>query len=375
MSKTALGEYTAAREEQLTRNDARRIRARVEEAQQNPDAAGLRWPFELMQNAHDAGPRNNAEFIEVVFRFQGDGLNVSHTGKPFSAQELAALLSGGSSKEFDDLETTGRFGTGFLATHALSTRVDVEGILETEEGHEQFTIRLDRGGDEDSISENIERAAESVRRATLVSSLTGMPTASFIYRDADESAVERGIERLKSALPYLFGTCEKLGKVSVETPDENICFARGEISVHERDGITIKTLEVRIMGSADDREVGIVRAKENDTDSGLLALICMGGKTPRFVAPAEKLPRLFLRFPISETGSLRFNVIIDGNFTPKQERDSIAMNTGDRKSIESALSTLPVLVDYAVENEWDNIHQLIRIAAPERPLGGRKCYR
>lgn len=136
MTTTALNEYNQARQHQLTRNDARRIRARVEEAQQNPDAASLRWPFELMQNAHDAGPRNEAEFVKVVFRSEEGDLAVSHTGKPFSAQELAALLSGGSSKEFNGLETTGRFGTGFLATHALSTKVDVAGRIETLEGLE-----------------------------------------------------------------------------------------------------------------------------------------------------------------------------------------------------------------------------------------------
>ena len=373
MSKTALGEYNTARQEQLTRNDARRIRARVDEAQQNPDAAGLRWPFELMQNAHDAGPRNDAEFIEVVFRLQEDGMNVSHTGKPFSVQELAALLSGGSSKEFDDLETTGRFGTGFLATHALSTRVDVEGIVETREGHEQFTIPLDREGDEGSISENIEQADNSVSEATPVSSLTGIPTASFIYRNANDSVVERGIERLRSALPYLFGTCRKLGSVSIETPDEDICFARRETFVDQRDGFTIETIEVGITDSVGERKVNMVRISEKNTDSALLALNCMDGGQLGFVAPPERFPRLFLQFPISETGSLPFNVIIDGKFTPKQERDGIAMNDGDRQLIESALSTLPVLVEYAVEKAWENIHRLVRIAVPKRPLGGENA--
>ena len=96
MSKTALNEFKRAREDQLTRNDARRIRTRVEAAQ-NAAVAGRRWPFELIQNAHDAGPRDGDERVEIIFRLLDDNLVVSHTGKPFSAQELAALLSGGSS--------------------------------------------------------------------------------------------------------------------------------------------------------------------------------------------------------------------------------------------------------------------------------------
>ena len=83
---------------------------------------------------------------------------VSHTGNPFVAQELAALLSGGSSKEFDSEETTGRFGTGFLVTHALSTHVDVNGVLTTKDGPESFHIELVRDGDEESIVKNIDQA-------------------------------------------------------------------------------------------------------------------------------------------------------------------------------------------------------------------------
>lgn len=124
MSTKARSEFDKARIQQTTQNDARRIRTRVQAAQ-NSDRAGVqwRWPFELMQNAHDAGPRDGNDQVEVKFVLQDTRLVVRHTGKPFTAQELAALLSGGSSKEFDSEETTGRFGTGFLVTHALSTRV------------------------------------------------------------------------------------------------------------------------------------------------------------------------------------------------------------------------------------------------------------
>ena len=374
MTKTALNEYNQAREQQLTKNDARRIRARVEEAQQNPIAASLRWPFELMQNAHDPGPRNDAKFVEVVFRSEEGDLAVSHTGKPFSAQDLAALLSGGSSKEFDGLETTGRFGTGFLATHALSTKIDVTGRIETQEGLEYFTIQLDREGDEDSISNNIIQANKSVSEATpiQISSLADEPTASFIYRNADSSVVERGLERLKAVLPYLFGTCRKLGCVSIESPDKEVCFTRGEVTVDRLDGFMVEAIEVGITISNDEnKQVRIVRIGEIDGNSALLVrLDFMDEKTPRFVTPTEGFPRLFLQFPISETGSLPFNVIIDGQFKPKQERDGIAMDVDDRNLIDSALLTLPFLVDYAIKNEWSDVHRLVRITAPDRPLGG-----
>ena len=59
MSTTARTEYDNARINQTTQNDSRRIRTKVQAAQTSARAGvQWRWPFELMQNAHDAGPRN-----------------------------------------------------------------------------------------------------------------------------------------------------------------------------------------------------------------------------------------------------------------------------------------------------------------------------
>lgn len=71
MSTKARSEFDEARIQQTTQNDARRIRTRVQAAQ-NSARAGVqwRWPFELMQNAHDAGPRGDNDQVEVKFALQ-----------------------------------------------------------------------------------------------------------------------------------------------------------------------------------------------------------------------------------------------------------------------------------------------------------------
>ncbi len=90
MSRKALTKYEKATKRQQTRNDARTIRTKVEDAQRNPSRAGVRWPFELMQNAHDAGPRDGDKRIKISFTFKDNNLLVSHTGKPFTTEDLAA---------------------------------------------------------------------------------------------------------------------------------------------------------------------------------------------------------------------------------------------------------------------------------------------
>src|SRR2546421_12510873 len=124
MSEEAFDVYEKALKEQHSRNEARRIRTRVKEARGSTHTAGIRWPFELLQNALDAGPRSGCAMVTVTLRHKDRALVFEHDGAPFTSLELVALLSGGSSKEFESEETTGRFGTGFLVTHVLAEKTE-----------------------------------------------------------------------------------------------------------------------------------------------------------------------------------------------------------------------------------------------------------
>jgi hypothetical protein len=116
MSEKALNAYCDARQDQLVRNEARHIRSKINDAWGSRHDAGVRWPFELLQNALDAGPRTGCDHVQVRLRQDANEFVFEHDGAFFTLRELAALLSGGSSKEFESVDTTGRFGTGFLAS-------------------------------------------------------------------------------------------------------------------------------------------------------------------------------------------------------------------------------------------------------------------
>lgn len=374
MSTKALNDYNKARIQQTTQNDARRIRTRVQAAQ-NSARAGVqwRWPFELMQNAHDAGPRDGNDQVEVKFALQDTRLIVSHTGKPFTAQELAALLSGGSSKEFDSEETTGRFGTGFLVTHALSTRVDVDGVLTTEEDCESFHIELIRDGDEDSIKDNIDQANKALDDASAVSEpwIADNPTASFVYYDTNLNVAEIGLDRLEQTLPYLYGTCDKLGSVCIERSGNTMYFEPGATTESEREGFAIKRTKVKVSDPENTTEFIAVRVGRKEIQSALVMVLKNCGDSQyEVLLQNREFSRLFVKFPIAGTDFLPFNVALDGRFTPEQERDGIEMNDSDKLLITKAISALPVLVQSLVELGWRNAHKLAQLAVPERTISG-----
>ena len=91
---------------------------------------------------------------------------------PISMADIAALLTGGSSKDFDSQETTGRFGTGFLVTHALSERVQVTGVLDVDGKHRAFEVTLDRPDDEDLILHNIRDSESALGQTRAVADFT-----------------------------------------------------------------------------------------------------------------------------------------------------------------------------------------------------------
>ena len=373
MSETAHSEYTKARTAQQTQNDARRIRTRVEAAQNDSARAGIRWPFELMQNAHDAGPRNNASQVKVKFALHDNKLEVSHKGMPFTAQELAALLSGGSSKEFDSEETTGRFGTGFMVTHCLSTCVDVSGIIKTESGYEEFSINLDRAGDEESITENIRQAETAFANAKLIpeTELKHRPTALFVYHNINKDAALTGLSRLEKALPYLYATCDKLGKVRIEHEQKATVFESSERNKIAFDGFTLEQTDIIVSQHEDTRRFAALRISSEIPQAALLIVLEQTDNNQyKVILPNPRFPKVFVQFPIIGTEFLPFNVIIDGKFTPQQERDGIAMHTADRDIMKNALSVLPSIVQYAVESNWHDAHKLAELAIPTQMLGG-----
>ena len=370
MTRAAFDEFDDARKRQTAQNDAHRIRGKVEAAQQDPLRTGSRWPFELVQNAHDAGPRDGDEYVSIDFILEDDALVVSHTGKPFDSQELAALLYGGSSKGFDDDATTGRFGTGFLVTHGLSTSVTINGILTTLSGKENFHMELQRGGDEASIAKNIAEGDISLEEACIVtdSDVASRPTVLFTYHHPKRDVAKQGLDTLCQTLPYLYGTCDRLGRVQVLDGDRIATYTRHQSTEHKLDGFLLRQTEVVVSDTSEPRRFTAVRIGQNGRRSAILTVVERQDGRVRVSAAPARLPKLFVTLPIHGTTFLPFPFVIDGPFIPLEERDSIHLRDA-REEITTALSALPSLISYAMRSTWVDAHLLASLTIPDSNFG------
>ncbi|HWQ93609.1 MAG TPA: hypothetical protein VN673_18250, partial [Clostridia bacterium] len=371
MSDAGLEEFSSARKAQLQKNEARRMRTHVQEARGNIQRSASRWPFELTQNAHDPGPRAGQTHVNISVSFDGTNLIYEHDGKPFSAQELAALLSGGSSKEFEATDTTGRFGTGFLLTHVLSLQVHFQGIFATAAGHESVRLALDRSGDEDTIYANTLACEEGIKKGVPLSELNSHQTAHFSYKTDDPEAALLGLVALEKTLLYLYGTCEHLGTATLRhngrtvrfQPESPVGRGSGSFHFHERqvaiteNGIHLTTAKV------------VRLRKQAESLASLVAVLEKSGQTWRFLEPPLGAPRLYCRFPLRLSDFLPINAVIDGRFDVPQERDAILMEDRDKEQIAEALSLLPTLVQIGLQDSWVGTHKLAFVGMPDKAFG------
>lgn len=362
--------------EQVQNALARRIHAKVRDARSDPDDAARRWPFELIQNAHDAGPRVGREGIAVVFEFIEGVLRFRHDAAPFSMADIAALLTGGSSKDFDAPETTGRFGTGFLVTHVLSERVQVTGVLEVDGERRRFDVLLDRPDDEDLILLNIRESESALGQTREVNDFDESPTATVEYVVDDTSTASTGIGMLESSLPHLFGTCRRLRDVKILRDGlEKHWMVTGTSADAARNGLLIKEISVSSMSNDGQRdEWRVIRGAKREGASGQSVLVLHRSGDNWVVSKPGLLASVFRQLPLLGAPTLSSWVVIDGEFDVDEERASVHVSGGREHPLREAFSALGGLALVATEEAWIDGYRLAQLAMPTEHLGDAATF-
>lgn len=357
--------------EQVQKALARRIHAKVRDARSDPDRAAGRWPFELIQNAHDAGARDGRDGISVAFELIDGVLSFEHDAAPFSMADIAALLTGGSSKDFDSQETTGRFGTGFLVTHALSERVQVAGVLDVDGEHRAFEVTLDRPDDEDRILHNIRDSESALGRTLAVADFIRAPTATVKYVVDDNDTALAGLGMLEQALPHLFGTCRRLREIRIRRADREIHWkAAASSETLNRDGIWIDEVAVcSADGEGKEADWRLVRAATGKTASGRVVLALHRNGDAWIACKPGEVPSVFRQLPLLGGPTLPTWVIIDGEFDVDQERSSVHV-VGERgRPLREAFAALGELALMATREGWGSGYRVAQLAMPTEGLG------
>lgn len=351
-----------------------------------------RWVWELLQNAKDVAYEKKQIQIEIDFHSDDkEGvIEFRHNGKPFTTDNVTFLIEQVSSKERKSigtpkLKTTGKFGTGFLTTHLLSEKVEIEGVMkELDEPHKKFSILLDRSG------QNIDEIISSVN--TSLSSLDGIDSQEafdeytahdfntvFRYK-LDENGIEvakKGLKDLHIALTYSMVFLPEIKSIKV---NEDIHYELSQ--EYSWVGEDIKIYRVKRSEVWGKSESLIAVLNKNDTS---IAIEIEYIEDRIFLKEFDsELPKLYCDFPLIGTEDFSFPVVINSPvFNPNEPRDGVSLTdrtgeyTIENKSImKEAVELYYSLLEYASRDNWGNIHLLAKIPKQrEKPWISKEWFR
>lgn len=347
---------------------------------ENSPIAPRRWIWELIQNAKDV---HQEDGVKIVLDYHKNGessyLSFKHNGKPFTADNIRFLIEQISSKDREKDEdgkpkTTGKFGTGFLTTHLLSEKVLVKGVAkEPELDYRRFEMELDRSGFElNEITDSVQESKNSVEnldeRPVYNDYVEGTYNTSFNYLLTDQighSVAEKGIEDLKRCLPYTFVFVEKLKIVRLK----NVGVLFKNSTEYNEYAQNIRVIEIHVKEEGETKALSFALLSKNLTSIAIPIEIEDDTIT---ILPIDKhIPKLFCDFPLIGTEVFNFPVIINNpNFNPTDPRDGIFLTTSHRANplsdsnkvfIQEAVELYFELLEFASENNWENLHLLAQI--------------
>ena len=325
-----------------------------------------RWIWELLQNARDvATDIDNSLATEV--RYNGKELAFLHNGRGFIVDEIAHLIFHGSTK-VEDERTIGQYGSGFLTTHLLSWEIDVSGQLE--DGN-WFNFRLARKPEsvkalQDSMDQSWEAFKSSIKESR-PESLPDSFTTQFVYpiREQEaEQAVEAGIETLKQCAPYVVIFNPQFSRINIDFPGTKMCF---KAKRPESDPSSVQQITVTEDTNENSKDRQYLLTKGNMETSVIVPLESEDGGL--VCQSVEKIPRLFLGFPLVGTEAFSFPAVINSfKFTPTENRNGVYLgkseypeNNTNQAVIEEACVLLARLLQHSASAAWHHTHRWIEL--------------
>lgn len=335
-----------------------------------------RWIWELIQNAKDAA--SDGVPVKVLVELWEDKITFSHNGKPFRVKNILSIINQVSSKNGSEETSTGKFGTGFITTHLLSERVQLQGILEDVspvDGRmlpaKAFSILLDRSG------RNTEEITAAVQKAlTEIEQLDNQPDAApcgdytthFTYLLDNERArvaALAGLEDLQHTAAYALAFVNGIQEIVVIDHLNNS--TRQYIRVGEQILKTPRLSRFQMDQRTNDQQSTQFLLLYRDHDGILAAPM---DKANRFASIHSNTPRIFVDFPLIGAEQFPFPLVFcHSNLRPDETRSWIPLshkqesrNSIHNKAIlEQAIQDCSRLLESAEAEGFQRFSQICRM--------------
>ena len=370
-----------------------KITEKINKVLEDSETAGRRWFWELLQNAKDTVAFNydlpeeqhrnvKNRTVDVILSYYSLNeelfLSFEHNGNPFSYSkdryrfdDVTNLILPVSGKDTEF--KTGKFGTGFLSTHVLSLKIDVEGVFLNASGQlNDFKFTIDRSKYLEDRHVFIESIVDTLKTSVTYTEHKNVIRSKFTYALSSniknnlswvKNNVEQGLNDLKVLLPVVLCFNDQISSVLV---NNEIAGVSDHYTIQNRpllsDNGLASTHEVVI--KKNDEEFNVLLTAEGEIQlaaffikhdgTGKKCLRPIGEMYKQFTQ--KTMPYLFSSFPLIGSEEFCFPMIINSRkFKPRETRDSISLKSkenGNQAVIEKAVALYGRVLEYIADEDW-----------------------
>lgn len=382
-----------------------------------------RWPWELVQNAKDTvvkRPNPEDRFVDIIIKYYADSngekkLYFEHNGDQFTNKAITGLIWKFSAEKRNeqttedgltrDKQSTGRFGTGFMTTHALSLTVDVSGSLFHDDPEVMRNVSVDftlhrEGPDDMAYKKGVdltERELDENMDKRSIPPGESLPTR-FTYhlnKEASEKAAKMGIDNVRANAAQTMLFCPSVRSIKVIDDVNNLTFIIKRKNSDERKDVV---KEVEFVEESSDKNEPIIRrfismeieeySKEISShwkakDRNLRLHVAVEVDMENNIIPIPSTsPAVYCSLPLIGFESMSLPFYINSNdFEPTTERTSLYLKkkryeyrTNEETEVEEqfylqsginwsiferSLALYEAIVNYLINNGYNKRYNLI----------------
>lgn len=327
------------RKEDGNRSIADKINKRLHDLDKTVENNKGRWAWELLQNAKDSIADYPDRKISIQIEHNIDAIIFRHNGIYFTEKDIRGIINQISSKETEEGETnnrTGRFGTGFLTTHLLSRKIDIEGILETDSLETyRFKFPLDRTGNSMAqLMPKVENAwVEFQNSVELINSDYDeyAYNTSFTYHlntDEQKEIAKVGVNEFVNLVPYVLTFISNIDKVEIINNLDN-----GKLTFSSKQKTEEQNLQV--IEKIWNGQTTTIHILKSSSDRTSIAAEVQKIGDEYYLQSLDNIPRLFCDYPMIGTEDFYFPMVVNSfYFNPLTERDGIWLKRDDDKDVQ-----------------------------------------
>ena len=365
MARNFIFQASAEEQEVIMNMYVNAVAGRLREVQSPSESYSARWIWELIQNASDSivgDPSRKSVNVEIIAN--NKEVIFKHNGSPFNRRTFLALLYKYSQGKRNTL-STGRFGTGFMTTHCLSTIIDIAADIVDERGLSGFAMTMYRNGfDEEELMEGLRKTNASLKETN------PMGWTKYRYQlksDVNKKSRDLGLQSFRTHIVETFLFCQRLESITLTTPQEKVRIYRGERK--QEGSFTFQEVIREEPGRKIAKKFLILERKwgRKDEETMQLAVDVTEGK----LMDNQNRACLFCTFPLVGSEKHQFPFLFNCHcFEPDAERKSLLLRGPDTREgrrtpqainkmiLMKATEVFRELIGYLIKQDYKDMARL-----------------